>query len=340
MKITIYDVAKKAGVSISTASKALNDRKDVGDKTKEAVRIIAKELNYEPSRFARALAMRKTENIGVVSGRFYRAPVITNPFYSKILEGIEEVLADTDFNLVTNVVKKEQIEAMELPKIIKEKSVDGLILLGHMPADYAEMIIDKGIPVVMIDNSYDTDKADCIVADNEGGAFNAVEQLIKLGHKKIAYMSRNGRYSFLLRRDGYKRALIANGLPVDDNMIVFCRENQEEADDPYAWMKKVIEGDNKPDALFMCNDINAILAINMLKDAGLKVPDDMSVVGFDNIELAGHFIPSIATVNVPKEEMGKKAVNILLDIMNKKRTAKEKIVVPTEFIMGGSVRNR
>jgi len=340
MKITIYDVAKKAGVSISTASKALNGRKDVGDRTKDGICKIAKELNYEPSRFARALALRKTENVGVISGRYYRAPVMTNPFYSRILEGIEEVMAETDYSLVTNVVKKEQIDDMVLPKMVKEKSVDGLILLGHFPKEYAEMVIDRGIPVVMADNSYDSAGADSIAADNEGGAFKAVNELIKLGHKRIAYVSRGGRGSFQLRYDGYKRALAANNMELDESLSVFCRENHEEADDIREWMKRMLDINPKPDALFMCNDVNAIMAINVLKDAGLSVPDDMSVVGFDNIELARHFIPSIATVNIPKEEMGRKAMSILMDVIGNKRTAKEKILVPTEFIMGGSVRNR
>lgn len=121
MKVTIYDVAKKAGVSISTASKALNNRKDVGEKTKEKIKQIAKELSYEPSHFARALAMKKTENIGILTVRYYSTPMLTNPFYSKIIEGIEEGLIDSNLNLITSVLKKEQINNLELPKMLKEK---------------------------------------------------------------------------------------------------------------------------------------------------------------------------------------------------------------------------
>ena len=154
MKITIYDVAKKAGVSISTASKALNDRRDVGDATKEKIREIAREMNYEPSHFARALAMRKTENIGVITVRYYGAPMLTNPFYSRIIEGIEERLINNNLNLVTNVLTREQVERLEMPKMIKEKSADGVILLGYMPDEFVEIIASKGVHVVMVDNYY------------------------------------------------------------------------------------------------------------------------------------------------------------------------------------------
>ncbi|HPD18655.1 MAG TPA: LacI family DNA-binding transcriptional regulator, partial [Candidatus Goldiibacteriota bacterium] len=170
MKITIYDVARKAGVSISTASKALNDRKDVGEKTREKIRQIAKELSYEPSHFARALAMKKTGNIGVLTVRYYSTPMLTNPFYSKIIEGIEEGLMDSDLNLITNVLRREQIENFELPKMVKEKNVDGLILLGYMPEKFVELIANKDLPVIAVDN-YVNENISMIVADDVDGAY-------------------------------------------------------------------------------------------------------------------------------------------------------------------------
>jgi len=342
MKVTIYEIARRGGVSISTASKALNDRKDVGDRTKEKIRRIAEELNYEPSHFARALAMRKTENVGVITGRFFHSPVITNPFYSRIIEGIEDYLLERNLSLVTSIVRKDQIDNLELPKILKEKSVDGIVLLGHMPEQYVEKVASRGIPAVMVDNQINSMKLDAVVADNEGGTYAAVTQLIKSGHKRIAYLARSEkRYSFSQRCEGYKRALRDNGLPVDEKMIIFGREDETEADPTgYNWMKPILEGRNRPDAMVMCNDVNAILAINMLKSTGLSVPDDVSVVGFDNIELSEHFIPSISTVNINKEEMGKKAVELLLDAVAGKSTGPSTVIMPSEYIQRNSVKSR
>lgn len=336
MKVTIYDVAKKAGVSISTASKALNDRKDVSEKTKERIKQIAKELAYEPSHFARALALKKTGNIGVLTVRYYSTPMLTNPFYSKIIEGIEEGLIDSDLNLITNVLRKEQIDRLELPKVVKEKSVDGLILLGYMPEEFVKLIISRGLPTVVVDN-YVREDISMIVTDDENGAYNAVSYLIKTGHKKIAYISGpSKRISFKKREQGYLKALNEYGIEVNKDFIIY-NDNEEPG---YEWMKKVLLTKEKPDAIFTCNDVTAILCINMLRENGLKVPDDISIIGFDNIELGQHFIPSLSTVDIDKERMGIKAVNILNELIKSKNKSVGKIVFPVNLIIRDSVKSR
>jgi DNA-binding LacI/PurR family transcriptional regulator len=337
MKVTIYDVAKRAGVSISTASKALNDRKDVGDGTKLKIREIAKELNYEPSHFARALAMRKTENIGVLTVRYYGTPMLTNPFYSKIIEGIEEQLISSNLNLLTNIMSREQIDTFEIPKMVKEKNVDGLILLGYIPEDFVDMVAGRGLPVVAVDNHVKNPAVGSIVMDDVAGAHAAVSYLIKTGHRRIGYISGpSSRHSFKRREEGYKKALSEAGLKVDERFVIF---NEPEAQG-YDWMKKILSYPEKPDAIFFCNDVNTILAINMLKEEGLKVPDDISVIGFDNIEMGQHFIPSISTVDIDKEKMGMKAVEMLLDRISKKSTEPERLVFPVNLIIRDSVKTR
>ena len=337
MKVTIYEVAKKAGVSISTASKALNDRKDVGDATKERVREIAKALNYEPSHFARALAMRKTGNIGVITVRYYQAPMLTNPFYSKIIEGIEEELINANLNLVTNVLRREQVDAMEIPKMVKEKAVDGIILLGHMPEDFVNMMVEKAPPAVMVDNALKNVPVSSILMENMEGAARAVEYLIDTGHKNIAYVSGpSSRYSFLQRAQGFKRAHASRGLAINEKMMIF----NEKEEPGYAWMSGILSSPQRPDAVFACNDVHAILAINMLKDNGISVPNDISVMGFDNIDLSEHFIPSLSTVDINKSAMGTKAAQLLVDIINTKKNRVENIVFPTSIVIRNSVKKR
>lgn len=329
-------MAKRAGVSISTASKALNDRHDVGEDTKEKIREIAKELNYEPSHFARALAMRKTENIGVITARYYGTPMITNPFYSRIIEGIEERLISNNLNLVTNVLTGEQVKTMEMPKMIKEKSADGVILMGYFPDEFVEVVASKGVPVVMVDNYYRDSGITSITTDDVNGANQAVAKLIETGHKKIAYISGpSRRRSFKLRGEGYAKALADAGIDFDPALTVY----NEGEDRSFNWMKKVLEGP-KPDAVFACNDVTAILAINMLREAGLSVPNDVSVVGFDNIELSQHFIPSISTVDINKEAMGLKAADMLLEQVNTKKNRAEKTVFPVNLIVRESIKQR
>jgi DNA-binding LacI/PurR family transcriptional regulator len=337
MKVTIYDVAKKAGVSISTASKALNDRKDVGEATKQRIRDIAKELNYEPSHFARALAMRKTENIGVLTVRYYGTPVLTNPFYSKIIEGIEEQLIANNLNLLTNVLRKEQIDSFEIPKMVKEKNVDGLILLGYMPEDFVSMVADRGLPVVVVDNHVNIKDISSIVMDDVSGGREAVAHLLRTGHRRVAYMSGPfKRLSFKRREEGYRQAHADAGLKVDERFVIV----NEAEDSGLEWMKKVISYPEKPDAIFFCNDVTAIYAINVLREQGYKVPDDISVIGFDNIDLGSHFIPSISTVDIDKEKMGMKAVDFLMDRINKKAGEAEKLVFPVSLIIRDSVKAR
>ncbi len=339
MKVTIYEVAKRANVSISTASKALNDRHDVSEATKQRVREIAKELNYEPSHYARALATRKTNNIGVITVRYYKTPMLTNPFYSKIIEGIEEQLIGTGLNLLTNILSKEQLESQEIPRMIKEKNVDGVILMGHMKREFIDMLNQRGIPMVMIDNYFEGTPIKYVIADNINGAYQAVNYLINTGHKKIAYLAvSKERYSFKEREKGYRKALGEKGIAVDERFILYGPEQGDEQD--YSWMKKVFDYEEKPDALFLCNDVNAVLALNMLNDMGIKVPDDISVVGFDNIDLTQHFIPSITTVDIPKDLMGKKAVEILMNILTKKKEGIENIIIPTELVIRNSTKER
>ncbi len=337
MKVTIYDVAKKAGVSISTASKALNDRKDVGDRTKQLIRDIAKELNYEPSHFARALAMRKTENIGVLTGRFYGTPVLTNPFYSRIIEGIEEQLIRSNLNLITNVLRKEQIESFEVPKMVKEKNVDGIILLGYMPSEFVEMVAGKGLPVVVVDNYVNCRNCCSIVVDDVAGGYEAVKKMTETGHRRIAYIANSRkRESFRRREEGYRKALAEAGLEARDEMVIY-NENEESG---LEWIKKLLEISPRPDAVFACNDITAIFVINVMKENGITVPDDISVMGFDNIEMGQHFIPSISTVDIDKEKMGMKAVDLLLERVNNKSLRPENITFPTLPILRASVKSR
>jgi len=335
MKITIYEVAKRAGVSISTASKALNDKKDVGESTKQRVREIAKELSYEPSHFARALARRKTDNIGVITVRYYKEPMITNPFYAKIMEGIEEELINNNLNLLNNILRKEQMDSLDIPKMVKEKNVDGIILLGHMPEPFVRMVSDKGLPVVMIDNYFDNANISTVIADNIGGAFYAVEYIIRTGHKKIAYLAGlPERYSFKQREQGFRQAMKKYNLPIDERFVIFNEKDDQTLD----WTKKILSYETKPDAIFCCNDITALLAINMLKDSGLRVPDDVSVMGFDNIDIAEHFIPSISTVDLKKQDMGIIAARKLINTINQKDTAIENIVFPTTLIIRDSTK--
>ncbi|MCE5300879.1 MAG: LacI family transcriptional regulator [Spirochaetia bacterium] len=337
MKITIYDVAKKAGVSISTTSKALNDRKDVGDLTKIRIREIAQELNYEPSHFARALAMRKTGNIGVMTVRYYQTPMLTNPFYSRIIEGIEERLISSDLNLVTNVLRREQVEAGELPKMVKEKSVDGIIMLGHMPPDFAAMVAEKAGPAVVVDNMVKGGQISSVTMDNSGGAYKATSYLLETGHKKVAYVSGpSRRYSFKQRYEGYVRAHREKGLTPDPALAVF-NEKEEEG---FEWTGKILDGPARPDGIFACNDVTAILTINMLKGKGIEVPEDISIIGFDNIELSEHFIPSISTIDINKEAMGIKAAEILMDIISTKKNRVENIVFPTQLKIRSSFMKR
>ncbi len=330
--ITIKDIAKLAKVSQSTVSKALNDRPDVGLKTKKSILKIVEQYNFIPNAYGKALKTRFTENIGVIFRRDDN-PLSSNPFYSRVLEGIEAELAFNDYNLVLHLVPEHKIPV--LPKMVRQKQVDAVVLVGIKHEAFVRQLQQANLPVILVDPK--TDIPDCpqVLIDNENGAFLATQHLIQCGHKRIGFISGElSRLSFKQRLDGYIKALRYYNIPVEEELI---KTGGVEAG--YDLTKSLLMLSHRPTAIFAANDINAIYGYKAINEFNLRIPDDISVVGFDDIHLSKMATPPLTTVRVYKEELGSVAVRHLRQMIYEGSKGYLTTIIPVKLIKRSSVKN-
>jgi len=307
MKVTIRDVAKAAGVSPSTVSRALNGKGRMRPETRERILRIARELGFRPNPLAKGLATKMNYCIGV--GIDARHLPIKRSFYGAVLEAIEEVLDREGYHLVFSVIRN-----AEAPRCVIEGRVDGVILMGtDVRGELVEKLREK-LPLVLVD--YHLPGAAAVVTDNFGGAKAAVEHLIGHGHRKIAFVVETlSDPNFKERFEGYRAALEAHGILFDEKLVF---EGGRRAESSRFAMEKFFETREMPTAIFGANDHMAIGAIRALKEAGIRVPEDVAVAGFDDGDLAPHVTPPLTSVHVPRGEMGRRAAVLLLDLLRGK----------------------
>ncbi len=328
--ITINELARLAHVSKSTVSKALNDRPDVSSATKRKIQEIAREQNFTPNAFGKSLRSKISKNIGVVFTRD-KYPLLNNPFFSRVLEGIEAELALNNYNLVLNIIP--QNKTNDLPRIIRERHVDGIIMIGIFNDLFIEKIIAAKIHVVQVDPKTDIADFSQVFIDNEHGAFIAVQYLIEAGHRRIGFIAGDlKRLSFKQRLDGYLKALKHYGIQADDGLI-----RSGGVEEGYEHVKSLIQHE-KPTAIFSANDLNALQGYNAVIDMNLKIPDDISIVGFDDIWSAKVVTPPLTTIRVYKEELGSIGVRTLLKTINGEIKKPINTIMPVKFVERQSVK--
>jgi len=328
--ITIKDIAKRVGVSPSTVSKALNNRSDVSAETRAKILEVAQELNFTPHAFGKALKKKTSENIGVLFCRDLHS-LSSNPFYSRVLEGIEAELALNNYNLILQIVTESTKD--ELPKMVRERQVDGLLLVGTFVDSYLERIFQEDLRIVLVDPKKPSYRYSQVLIDNEHGAFQATKYLIDRGHRQIGFISGDlSRMSFQQRYNGYLKALQASGIEVNENWV-----RTGGLENGYDHVKALLSTE-KVTAIFSANDINAIYGYKAINDLGLRIPEDISVIGFDDIDLAKISTPPLTTMRVYKEELGSIAVRTLLRMLQTGDTRPVTTIVPTRLIERDSVR--
>lgn len=317
---TIKDVAKKAGVAISTVSYALNDSAKISEVTRKRVIRAAEELNYRPNGAARNLKKQKSGTIGLFLND------LSGPFYSQIIEGVQEIVASNDHNLI--VCSTYGGENSSAHRFLKEKFVDGAIIMGAAIQDSLILqLACESFPIVVLDRELSSDYVRSVLIDNEQGAYDAVSHLIKLGRRSIEFLSGPiNAYDNLKRFEGYKRALEEHGLPALSKPRIHGRYTEASG---YQAMKVLLAGNQLPDAIFAANDEMAIGAIRALQEAHIQVPNQIAIVGFDNIQIASYVRPSLTTVGHSKYELGAIATQSVFHLQREENT----IVLPTELII-------
>lgn len=337
MAVTIFDVAKKAEVSQGTVSKVLNKKKGnvkISEATRLRVLRAVEELGYYPHAAARQLAMKRAENIGIIACR-YTMPFLSNPFYSRIIEGIEKEAWRQDFTLsVSFTLAKDFKDESSFPKMVKGNHIDGLILMGEMDHNLIFALNRKKIPFILVDHHIEGVEFNCIISDSVGGAYKAVRYLIELGHKEIGFVSGPlERISFQERFEGYRRALKEAGIEYRKDWVKIGAMGAG-----YKTMREMLKLKRIPTAVFAANDNLAIGAMKAIQEKGLRIPQDISVAGFDDIDVASQIQPSLTTVRVPKYKMGFLSVReIIKKIKNKDKGDKlTKMILPTQLIKRAS----
>lgn len=326
---TIIDVAKRAGVSVSTVSRVLNNHPNVGAEVRQRVTDVIRELNYEPSRVAQRMRATSSQLVGVIFSD------ITNPFYLDVLRSIEYTLSGQGISvLISNADSSEEREAAYI-RIMQNENVAGLIIAPtkeHVPALAAAAT--AGLPIVVIDRRLNSVDVDTVLVDNFEGALSAVQHLIRLGHERIAVLSgplhlTSGRE----RYTGYLQAMSDAGLTVDPSMTRFgnYRENSG-----YTLAHELLSIPNPPTALFSANNLMTLGALNAIHERGCTIPDEIAIIGFDDFPWAISLNPPLTTVAQPTSEIGTRAAELLLDRIKERDRTPRTVVLPTQLMIRAS----
>lgn len=332
MNPTIKDVAKKAGVSIATVSQVVHNSSKISTETTKKVRKVIKELDYYPSRSARDLVSKKTGNIGFIltDDHFLK----TEPFYTKIFLGTEFEAREGEYYVLLTTVSSNFCEDDPMPRFVLDRNVDGIIIAGKIPEQLIKRLSKYKLPIVFVDYLSEVDNYPVVLIDNVFGGLLATEHLINCGHKNIAFIGGDIKHpSISDRLIGYKQALAKYGIP-DNKKFIITHSPYPNRQYGYESAKKLF-GSNKNNitAIFACNDAMAIGAMQYLKDNGYKIPQDVSIVGFDDVETDLLIDPPLTTVKVPKVEIGAEALRFMIDILKNKKAKAKKILVPVELII-------
>ncbi|MFC3749299.1 LacI family DNA-binding transcriptional regulator [Paenibacillus sp. GCM10012306] len=329
---TIYDIAKRTGYSPTTVSKVFNNYSDVREKTRQDILRTAQEMGYVPNAHARTLTTKKSWTIGVLFVESTGAG-IRHPFFSAVIESFKQVAVAKGYALmfISKDVGGKQSGYLENCRI---RGVDGVVVfLSDYEDPYFQELLDSDIPTVVLD--YETPESHTVCSDNWSGAVQAVEYLIGLGHSRIAHISGGVNTTPGSRRqEGYEAAMLQQKLELRDSYIVTGAYYSLESG--YNAMMELLRLPERPTAVFASGDLLAFGAVKAAQDSGLAVPEDISVMGYDDIELARYVTPALTTVRQDTELLGSRAAEILLAAIDKIPNEKEALALPVEVIVRDS----
>ncbi|MBO7747208.1 LacI family DNA-binding transcriptional regulator [Paenibacillus sp. MWE-103] len=329
----IKDVAKKAGVSVTTVSRVLNGEKYVKDDLKERVKRAIDELGYTPSHIARSLVRKKTNLIGVI------VPDVTSSFYSTILSNIEQTASLNEYNLLVCNIIEDTDKELKYLNVFKEMRVDGIIIMHEKLNDeIREMIGKLGIPIIFSSVKPTDQPFASVIIDDFAAAYDATRYLIGLGHERIGFIGGDMRdvTSGQNRYIGYCRALADCGIPLVDDYVRFGDYKTQSG---YELIQELLDVEVRPTAVFAVSDDMAVGAMNAVRDRGLAVPADVSIVGFDGSQLTELVRPRLTSMEQPIREMGTVTVNVLIDmIAAPEKARKGDVILRHELVVRDSCR--
>lgn len=326
-KVTMLDIAKIAGVSKATVSMVLSKRDNsISEDTRNKVLTLAKEMNYIPNSLARSLSTKRTDTIGII------LPDITNPFFSSIARAIEDEASLLGYNVIFCNTDSEINKEEKYIKLLISKLVDGVIFIAGGESEYSvKMLKDNNIPFVLVDRYIDTHEEEYgVYALNREGVLQGIEYLYNNGNRRIAFVKGPKNLEISRQRlAGYEYSMNKYGI-YDENLIF---EGDFTIDGGIKATKNILESIREIDAIFYCNDTMALGGIKVLLKRGFRVPEDIRVLGFDNIEISEIFEPELTTISQPIYEMGKQSCKLLIDVINGVEVENKQIYFQTKIII-------
>ncbi|MCD6647377.1 substrate-binding domain-containing protein [Vibrio cholerae] len=329
---TMKDIARLAGVSTSTVSHVINKSRFVSDEIAERVNNAAQQLNYAPSALARSLKMNRTKTIGML------VTTSTNPFFGEVVKGVERSCYHQGYNLILCNTEGDNQRMKASINTLLQKRVDGLLLMCSTLEGERLDVFDRypDIPIVVMDWGPILFASDKIQDNSLQGGYMAAKHLIECGHKEIGCITGPLiRHQAQMRYEGYKRALAEAGIAINPDWIV---ESDFECEGGYQAFEKLYQRGKLPSALFVSNDMMAMGVIQAASQRGLRVPDDLSLIGYDDVHIAKFMTPALTTIHQPKYRLGKAAVDTLLYRLENPDTTAQVVQLEPTLVARNSVR--
>jgi LacI family transcriptional regulator len=329
-KSTIHDIAKKLNITASTVSRALNDHPRISEATKKTVQKAAEQLNYQPNHIAAALRNGKSKILGII------VPWADRNIFSSAIRGIEEIANGANYNVMICQTYESQKKEVATVEALLNARVDGIIVShgkNTLNFDHFHKIKEKGIPLVLFDRSNDELEVSHVVIDDFLGAYKATEHLIQQGCKRIAHFTNTRKISIYKERlRGYREALVNNGLTYDESLVV---ESDLQLEDGRNSMLQLLKLKERPDAVFSASAYGMLGALQVLKENGIKIPEEVALIGFMNEPFTSYTEPSLSTVDQHSMRMGKAAAQIFLDEVsgNSKKSDPTKKFIPQKIVL-------
>ena len=331
-RVTIVDVAREADVSLATVSRVVNGKVNVSPETRERVVQALARTGYVVNRQARGLAGGRYQVVGLL------VPDLDTSYIGEIIRGIDEALGPVSYDLMLHTTHRRKTRESAFATSLTRGMTDGLLLvLPSNPGAYLDSLRRRGFPFVLIDHGGVEESGPSVGATNHQGAYDATIYLAGLGHRRIAFITGNLELGCAVERlAGYRAALAELGLPADPTLV---REGDFHEPLGYERARELMALPDPPTAIFAANDVSAFGALDAIRDAGKRVPDDVSLIGFDDIPGAAATRPPLTTVRQPLREMGCRATRMLLELIDDPARTIERVDLPTELVVRGSCRS-
>jgi LacI family transcriptional regulator len=311
---TLEDVARRAGISVATAGRALGNYGRVSSKTRTLVLKAARDLNYHLNRVARGMKQRSTFTVGLIVGN------ICNPFFSTIVRAVEATLVQRDYNLIVCDSDEDISKEVSHAHVLVQRRVDGMIVSPTaspegVSSKAAKMLAERNVPLVLVDRLVPDIRVPAVLADNVGGAFEATKYLLELGHRRVGIIvGRKTLASMAARIEGYRRALSLGGVVFDESLVVDGVDAGVQGG--YNATQHLLTSKRPPTAIIAMNNLLVLGTLNVVREKGFHIPRDISIIGWDDFDAASHLRAPLTVVDQPAQTMGTMAAEHLLRLIS------------------------